>query len=57
MRHVSRTHRVQLGWLYEIIRLNSNISLKYVHADQQIEDICLPKGSFTRDNGMSRQVC
>ena len=31
MRHVSRTHRVNLDWLLERITLNANISVKYVH--------------------------
>ena len=39
MRHVSRTHRVNLGWLCHRIKLNSNSSVKYVHTNQLIGDI------------------
>ena len=48
MRHVSRTHRVALDWLFDRISLDPKIQIKYVdtknptrrHADQ---------GNFTRD--------
>ena len=31
MRHVSRTHRVALDWLFDRINLDPNIQIKYVH--------------------------
>ena len=39
MRHVSRTHRGNLYWLCERISVSSNISVKYVHTNQQIASI------------------
>ena len=39
MSHVLRTHRVNLDWLFEKNDLNSNMSVKYVHSNQQIADI------------------
>ena len=48
MRHVSRTRRANLDRLLERIKLHSNISVKYVHINQQIADI-LTTSSFTRD--------
>ena len=49
MRHVSRTHRVPLGWLFDrIINLNPQIQIKYVDAKNQLADI-LTEGSFTRN--------
>ena len=46
MHHVSRTHRVNLDWLFERIKLESNISVMYVHTNQQTADIST-KGSST----------
>ena len=46
MRHVSRTHRVDLDWLFERVDLDSNVSFRYVNTKEQIVDI-LVKGSFT----------
>ena len=48
MRHVSRTHRVALGWLFDRINLDSKIQIKYIDTINQLADI-LTKGSFTRD--------
>ena len=39
MRHVPRTHRVNLEWLFVTISLDSSISQRYVHTTQQIADI------------------
>ena len=47
MRHVSRTHRVALDWLFDRI-LYSKIQIKYIDTKSQLADI-LTKGSFTRD--------
>ena len=48
MRHVSRTHRVALDWLFDRINLDSKIQVKYSDTKNQLADI-LTKGSFTRD--------
>ena len=48
MRHVSRTHRVALGLLFDRINLDSKIQIKYIDTKNQLADI-LTKGSFTRD--------
>ena len=46
MRHVSRTHRVALDWLFD--RINLDPKIKYINTKNQLADI-LTKGSFTRD--------
>ena len=48
MRHVSRTHRVALDWLFDRINLDSKIQIKYIDTKNQLADI-LTKGNFTRD--------
>ena len=48
MRHVSRTHRVALDWLFDQINLDSKIQIKYIDTKNQLADI-LTKGNFTRD--------
>ena len=48
MRHVSRTHRVALDWLFDRINLDSKIQIKYIDTKNQLADI-LAKGNFTRD--------
>ena len=48
MRHVSRTHRVALDWLFDRINLDTKIQIKYNDTKNQLADI-LTKGSFTRD--------
>ena len=48
MRHVSRTHRVALDWLFDRINLDPKIQIKYVDTKNQLVDI-LTKGNFTRD--------
>ena len=47
-RHVSRTHRVALDWLFDRINLDSKIQIKYIDTKNQLADI-LTKGNFTRD--------
>ena len=44
VRHVSRTHRVALDWLFDRI----NLDIKYIDTKNQLADI-LTKGNFTRD--------
>ena len=48
MRHVSRTHRVALDWLFDRINLDPKIQIKYSDTKNQLADI-LTKGNFTRD--------
>ena len=48
MRHVSRTHRVALDWLFDRINLDTKIQIKYIDTKNQFADI-LTKGNFTRD--------
>ena len=47
-RHVSRTHRVALDWLFDRINLDTKIQIEYVDAKNQLSDIST-KGNFTRD--------
>ena len=48
MRHVSRTHRVALDWLFDRINLDPKIQIKYIDTKNQLADM-LTKGNFTRD--------
>ena len=48
MRHVSRTHRVALDWLFDRINLDTKNQIKYIDTKNQLADI-LTKGNFTRD--------
>ena len=48
MRHVSRTHKVALDWLFDRIDLDCKIQIKHIDTKNQLADI-LTKGSFTRD--------
>ena len=48
MRHVSRTHRVALDWLFNRINLDPKIQVKYIDTKNQLADI-LTKGNFTRN--------
>ena len=48
MRHVSRTHRVALDWLFDRINVDPKIQIKYIDTKNQLADI-LTKGNFTRD--------
>ena len=48
MRHVPRTHRVALDWLFDRINLDPKIQIKYIDTQNQLEDL-LTKGKFTRD--------
>ena len=48
MRHVSRTHRVALDWLFDRINLDPQIQIRYIDTKHQLADI-LTKGHFTRD--------
>ena len=48
MRHVSRTHRVALDWLFDRINLDPKIQIKHIDTKNQLADI-LTKVNFTRD--------
>ena len=48
MRHVSRTHRVALDWLFDRINLDPKIQIKYVDTKHQLADM-VTKGNFKRD--------
>ena len=48
MRHVSRTHRVALDWLFDRINLDPKIHIKYIDSKNQLADI-LTEGNFTPD--------
>ena len=45
MRHVSRTHRVALDWLFDRINLDPKIQIKYIDTKNQLADM-LTKGEF-----------
>ena len=47
MRHVSRTHRVALDWLFDKINLEPKIQIKFVDTKNQHADM-LTKESFSR---------
>ena len=47
-RHVSRTHRVALDWLFDRICLDPKIQIRYIDTKHQFADI-LSKGNYTRD--------
>ena len=46
LRHVPRTHRIDLDWLFERIREDPSIDIRYVNTKLQIEDF-LTKGHST----------
>ena len=48
MRHVFRTHRVALDWLFDRINLDPKIQIKYIDTKNQLADM-LTKGNITRD--------
>ena len=48
MRHVSRTHRVALDWLFDRVKLDPKIQIKYIDTKIQLADM-LRKGNLTRD--------
>ena len=48
VRHVSRTHRVALDWLFDRNNLDPKIQIKYVDTKNQLADL-LTQGNFTRE--------
>ena len=51
MRHVSRTHRISLDWLFDRINLVPKIQIKYIDTKIQLADI-LAKGISHVMNGI-----
>ena len=51
MRHVSRTHGVDLDWLFERITKDPGVSIQFVPTKEQLADV-LTKGSFTAKLGI-----
>ena len=39
MRHVSRTHRVALDWLFDRVNLDPKIQIKYIDTKNQLADM------------------
>ena len=56
MRHVSRTHRVALDWLFDRINLDSKIQIKYIDTKNQLADI-LTKGISHVMSGIICWIC
>ena len=52
MRHVARTHRVDLDWMFQRLSEDPGINIKYVGTKQQIADM-LTKASFTAEQWKS----
>ena len=48
MRHVSRTHRIALYWLFDRINLDPKIQVRYIDTKHLLADM-VTKGNFTRD--------
>ena len=48
MRHVSRTHRVALDWLFDRINLDPKIQIRYTDTKHQLADILI-EGNFTHE--------
>ena len=48
MRHVSRTHKVALDWLFDRINLDPKVQIRYIDTEHQLADI-VTKFPFTRD--------
>ena len=46
LRHVPRTHRVDLDWLFERIRNDPGVFIKFISTIKQVADI-LTKGAFS----------
>ena len=45
-RHVSRTHRVALDWLFDRVNVDPQIQIKYVDTKHQLADIFIDKRRF-----------
>ena len=49
LRHVGRTHRVDLDWLFDRLTKDPGVFVKWVGTKEQLGDI-FTKGSFTADS-------
>ena len=49
LRHVARTHRIDLDWLFERITKDPSVFMKWVGTKEQLGDIST-KGSFITDS-------
>ena len=56
MRHVSRTHRVALDWLFDRINLDPKIQIRYINTKHQLPDIDKKETSHVT-NGMIFLIC
>ena len=52
LRHVARTHRVDLDWLFERLKTDPGLSIKFIGTKEQMADM-LTKGSFTRTDWLA----
>ena len=46
LRHVARTHRIDLDWLFERVREDPGVFIKYISTKTQLADM-LTKGAFS----------
>ena len=53
MRHISRTHRVALDWLFDRKNMDPKIQIKYACTKKQLADL-LTQGGFTRWSNLLR---
>ena len=51
LRHVARTHRVDLDWLFERIHNDSAINMKYVGTKEQMADTYSDRAYLQRRSG------
>ena len=56
MRHVSRTRRVALEWLFDTIDLDPKIQIRFIDTKHQLADM-MTKGNFTRDEWKKIFIC
>ena len=57
MRHVSRTHRVALDWLFDRINLDPKSQIKYIDTKNQLADILTKRKISHVMNGIIFCVC
>ena len=57
MRHVSRSHRVALDWLFDRINLDPKIQIKYVDTKNLLENSRKEDGRRTCGSAKPRSVC
>ena len=57
MRHVSRTHRVALDWLFDRVNLDFKNQIKYIDTQNQLANILSKKGTSHVMSGAIFFVC